>query len=98
MQSTNEDAIIACNAVNEAKMPGNLSIRNVDDALIARLKRRAGRHGRSAEAELREILRQALATEEEPNFEDLAAQFRALTAGRHHTPAEELQREGRDER
>ncbi len=79
-------------------MPGNLSIRNVDDALIARLKRRAGRHGRSAEAELREILRQALATEEEPNFEDLAAQFRALTAGRHHTPAEELQREGRDER
>jgi plasmid stability protein len=98
LKSSNRDAIIAGIAVNEAMMPGNLSIRNVDDALIARLKRRAGRHGRSAEAELREILRQALATEDEPNFEDLAAQFRALTAGRHHTPAEDLLRESRDER
>lgn len=79
-------------------MPRNLSIRNVDDALIAQLKRRAGRHGRSAEAELSEILRQALAMEDEPNFEDLAAQFRALTAGRRHTAAEDLLREGRDDR
>jgi plasmid stability protein len=29
---------------------------------------------------------------------DLAAKLRALTAGRKHTPAEVLQREGRDER
>jgi plasmid stability protein len=34
------------------------------------LKRRAARHGRSAEAEHREILRQALAQEEDPSFEE----------------------------
>ncbi len=79
-------------------MPGNLSVRNLDDDLIARLKRRAARHGRSAEAEHREILRQALASEAESSFEDLAAQLRALTKGRPHTPAEILAREGRDER
>jgi plasmid stability protein len=76
----------------------NLSVRNLDNELVARLKRRAARHGHSAEAEVREILRQALSAEIEPSFDELAAEFRALTAGRHHTPAEELQREGRDER
>jgi plasmid stability protein len=79
-------------------MPASLSVRNLDDDLIARLKRRAARHGRSAEAEHREILRQALANEAEPDFDDLAAEFRALTRGRRHTPAEVLLREGRDER
>ncbi len=33
-----------------------------------------------------------------PTFETLAAEFRALTAGRDHTPSEVLMREGRDER
>ena len=37
-------------------MAGSLHVRNRDDELIARLKRRAVRHGRSAEAEHREIL------------------------------------------
>ena len=44
-------------------MAGNLHVRNLDDDLIARLKRRAARHGRSTEAEHREILRQALVGE-----------------------------------
>ncbi|RAU21701.1 hypothetical protein CU669_12055 [Paramagnetospirillum kuznetsovii] len=79
-------------------MTGSLSVRNLDDDLIARLKRRAARHGRSAEAEHREILRQALTGEPEPSFDDLAAEFRAMTRGRRHTPAEALLREGRDER
>ena len=79
-------------------MPGSLSVRNLDDALILGRKRRAARHGRSAEAEVREILRQALAEEPEGSFEDLAAEMRALTAGRRHTPAERLLRESRDER
>jgi plasmid stability protein len=43
---------------------------NLDDDLIARLKRRAARHGRSTEAEHREILRQALINEVEPSFEN----------------------------
>jgi plasmid stability protein len=79
-------------------MSGSLSVRNLDEDLIARLKRRAARHGRSAEAEHREILRQALSSESEVSFDDLAAEFRALTAGRKHTAAEILLREGRDER
>lgn len=79
-------------------MPGNLHVSNLEDDLIARLKRRAARNGRSAEAEHRDILRQALAADTEPSFDDLAADLRALTAGRRHTPAEVLLREGRDER
>ena len=34
-------------------MTGNLHVRNLEDDLIARLKRRAARHGRSTEAEHR---------------------------------------------
>jgi plasmid stability protein len=79
-------------------MAGNLHVRNLEDELIARLKRRAARHGRSAEAEHREILRQALATETDPSFESLAAELRKLTAHRNQTPSEDLLREGRDER
>jgi plasmid stability protein len=37
-----------------------LIVRNVEDDILRALKRRAARHGRSAEAEHREILRDAL--------------------------------------
>jgi plasmid stability protein len=70
-------------------MPGNLHVRNLVDDLIARLKRRAARDGRSTEAEHREILRQALAAEIEPPFEKLAADWRRLTKGRKQTASEE---------
>ena len=76
----------------------SISVRNLDDDLLGRLKRRAARHGRSAEAEVRGILRHALSSESEPNFNDLAAAIRALSADRQHTPAETLLRESRDER
>jgi antitoxin FitA len=76
----------------------SLSVRNLDDDLLRRLKRRAARHGRSAEAEVRAILSQALSGEAESSFDDLAGQLRNLTAGRHHTPAEDLLRESREER
>ena len=79
-------------------MAGNLHVRNLDDDLIARLKRRAARHGRSAEAEHREILRQVLANDEEPSFERLAADLRKLTKRRKQTPSETLLREGREQR
>lgn len=79
-------------------MPKSLSVRNLDDDLIDRLKRRAARHGQSAEAEVRDILRQVLEAEADANFDKLAAQLRALTAKRHQTPSEQLVREGRDER
>lgn len=79
-------------------MAGNLPVRNLDDSLIANLKRRAARHGRSTEEEHREILRQALAGEEEPSFDKLAADSRKLTRRRKQTPSEILLRQGRDER
>lgn len=79
-------------------MPGNLHVRNLEDEIVSRLKRRAARHGRSVEAEHREILRQVLTSEVEPGFDELAAQLRKLTQGRKQTPSEVLLREGREER
>jgi len=79
-------------------MAGNLHVRNLDDDLIAKLKRRAARHGRSTEAEHREILRQALETEVNLTFDTLAAELRQLTKWRKQTPSEVLLRESRDER
>jgi len=76
----------------------NLHVRNLDNELVARLKRRAARYGRSAEAEHREILRQALSAEPEPSFDDLAAELRRLTAKRKQTPSEILLKESREER
>jgi len=75
-----------------------LIVRNLDEELVTRLKLRAAEHGRSAEAEHREILRQALAVEPRRSFKELAAKVRSMTASRVHTPSEVLLREGRDER
>jgi plasmid stability protein len=86
------------NALKVTVMAGDLHVRNLDDELIARLKRRAARHGRSTEAEHREILRQALAGEDEPPFDKLAADLRTLTKRRKQTPSEILLREGRGRR
>jgi plasmid stability protein len=77
---------------------GSLIVRNLDDELIAKLKLRAARNKRSAEAEHREILQRALGGEPREAFKEIAAKLRAMTAGRRHTPSEELQREGRDKR
>lgn len=41
-------------------------VRNIDEGLKARLKRRAARHGRSMEEEVRQILRGALGDEAPP--------------------------------
>jgi plasmid stability protein len=76
----------------------NLLVRDVPEDLVRRLKDRARLNGRSAEAEHREILRQALSEDDGARFEELAAQLRALTAGRRQTPSEELLRDIRDGR
>ena len=48
-----------------------LIVRKVDDQLVHALKQRAAKHGRSAEAEHREILRQALEEDAEAeHFKD----------------------------
>lgn len=98
MTAARDFEIIESNDLNEVPMAGNLHVRNLDDELIAKLKRRAARHGRSAEAEHREILRQALETEVNPAFDSLAAELRQLTKRRKQTPSEALLRESREER
>ena len=75
-----------------------LIVRNIDAGLVARLKLRAAQHGRSAEAEHREILRQALSEGARREFKELAARCRAMIGDRPQTLSEVLQREGRDER
>ena len=80
-------------------MTANLLVRNLDDEIIARLKERAMKHGRSAEAEHREILRLALINEASSTFDELAAKIRAMTPhDKKPTSSEVLLRESRDER
>jgi plasmid stability protein len=51
-----------------------LIVRNIEPELVGALKRRAARHGRSAEAEHREILRAALRGDSEgPSFKEFLA-------------------------
>lgn len=48
-----------------------LIVRNLDETLVRALKRRAARHGRSAEAEHREILRAALDDRARQSFHEM---------------------------
>ncbi|MFC6143436.1 FitA-like ribbon-helix-helix domain-containing protein [Paraburkholderia silvatlantica] len=49
----------------------NLVVRNLDDALVQSLKERAAAHGRSAEAEHREILAKALRRPQRKTFAEV---------------------------
>lgn len=51
----------------------NLIVRNVDDRIAQALKEQAARHGRSAEAEHRAILEQALARTRRRSLADVLA-------------------------
>lgn len=51
----------------------NLVVRNVDDDIVQALKKRAGRHGRSAEAEHRLILAGALKPTKRKTFAQVLA-------------------------
>ena len=73
---------------------GQLIVRGRDDRLIQALKERAARSGRSAEAEHRAILEQALQSEIEP-FAVTAARLRARTS-RQTTDSTDLIRQARD--
>jgi antitoxin FitA len=67
-------ASIASIAVNERIHLPTLTIRDVEDDIRSRLRIRAAHHGRSMEAEVREILREALA--KGPNDEKLGTRVR----------------------
>ena len=57
-----------------------LVVRNLEDEVKARLQRRARRHGRSTEAEVREILRNAVRDEHGPG-QPLGSRLRTRFAG-----------------
>lgn len=79
----------------------DIVLRNLDDDLKERLRMRAASNQRSMNAELQAIVGAALLQPKRKSGADLkklAADIRALSAGRRQTPSEKLLRESRDER
>ena len=74
-----------------------LLVRNVPTEVVEALKKRASSHGRSAEAEHRAILEQALSTDR-AGFWERARELRRQTEGRISGDSAELIRQDRDER
>ncbi|MBI4183118.1 MAG: hypothetical protein HY521_03860 [Proteobacteria bacterium] len=70
-------------------------VRNVDEAVVERLKERARRRGVSLEQQLRDILAEA-AGPGRPGLLAELARCRSLTPAGHRTPAEEAVREARE--
>jgi plasmid stability protein len=79
-----------------------LTVRNLDDEIVRRLRIRAAEHGRSAEAEHRAILQSALVgsgpSSSRQDIIERLAEFRRRTAGRGSSSVAELLRESRDAR
>jgi plasmid stability protein len=74
-----------------------LTIRNVDDEVVQRLKAQAKQHGRSLEAEAREILAQAAQKPTLSEFRERARRIAAMTPKDvKQTDSVELLREDRD--
>lgn len=76
----------------------NLTVRDIDDELALALKRRAAEHGRSAEAEHRQILREALASRRDETDAFAAAAARLRARLRHAGDAADIVREARNSR
>lgn len=77
-------------------------LRNLQDELKEKLRQRAAGNRRSMNAELREIVSAALQQPRQAGgraeLKKLAADIRALSAGRRQTPSEDLLRDSRDQR
>ena len=71
-------------------------VRELEPQVVARLKARAERHGRSLEAELREILKRAADVGDLSEARSLAASLRRRLAGRVHTDSALLMAEDRE--
>jgi antitoxin FitA len=93
--------IISITLLPARKIMADIVLRNLDDATKEKLRLRAAGNQRSMNAELLEIVSNALAHPQRKGRGDLkklAADIRALSAGRRQTPSEDLLRESRDER
>lgn len=69
-------------------------VRNLDPAVVKRLKARALRHGRSLQAEVKILLEQAAGVSAE-DAQALAARIRRRLAGRRHSDSAALVAEDR---
>ena len=71
-----------------------LTVRNLDEDIVRALRIQAAEHGRSAEAEHRELLRAVLTQGQPGSSRSMAAarleQFRRRTAGRGSETAQQL--------
>jgi plasmid stability protein len=89
-------------ALRELAAMATLTVRNLDDDVVKRLRIRAAEHGRSAEAEHREILRAALVGGEQNSTRQQAAErlaeFRRRTGGRGPQAAVDLLEQSREAR
>jgi antitoxin FitA len=72
-----------------------LTVRNVDDDVVAALKARARRNKRSLEAEVRLLLRDAVDRGSRTSLRELADQIAALTPKVPQTDSTEMVREDR---
>ena len=57
---------------------GQLVVRKIEDAVKARLQRRAKRHGRSMEEEVRDVLRKAVVSEGDASAGGLGTEISSL--------------------
>jgi len=74
----------------------NLTIRNMEDSVVERLKEKAAQGGRSLEAELREVLRQAAHRKTRAELLAAADRIAAMTPNTPQTDSVQLLREDRD--
>ena len=74
----------------------NLTIRNLDDEVVAKLKARAKAHHRSLEAELRALLSEAAARPSREEFLKAADRVAAMTPDVKKTDSTKIIREFRD--
>jgi plasmid stability protein len=77
---------------------GNITIRNLDDAVIEKLKVRARDHERSLEAEIRALLAAAAERPSRKSFIETARRIAAMTPDVPQSDSTEIIREERDRR
>ena len=78
-------------------MPANLSVKNVPDELMERLRQRAARHHRSLQGELMAIIEESVRSDEHLTPEKFLAQVRSLGL-RTASESVEMSRADRDAR
>lgn len=74
----------------------NLIVRNLDPHIVEALKQRAAQHGRSAEAEHRAILEEALFTPKKRSFAELLAAMPNIGRDRDFARLEDERAEPQD--